>query len=250
MKKILVLGTSHVGAIKVGIDHHQSLSGPQFDYLALGSGPNFDSFYVADRLIAFPESKAKQIENAYGFKAFVALDDYDAVLFVHGSCRLCLELYSSDRRIPLLSRQVVREIAFRIDVPLYQSLAQVLDPSKLIFLGAPLIASSTRKSRYKPQLPVIDTPEDMSRAQRLAALIRDVCRASIDDPLRPSILLPPPHLLERHQFNTLDVNMRGGLSIRGQSKNPDAQIALDPRHGNALYGQAMGRLVLDYIDKC
>ena len=47
----------------------------QFDYLALGSGPNFDSFYVADRLIAFPESKAKQIENAYGFKSFVALDD-------------------------------------------------------------------------------------------------------------------------------------------------------------------------------
>ena len=80
--------------------------------------------------------------------------------------------------------------------------------------------------------------------------IRDVGRAAMDDPQRSSILLPPPHLLEPHPFNTFDVNMKGGLSIRDQSKNSDVQVALDPTHGNALYGQAMGRLVIDCIDKC
>ena len=249
MKSILIIGSSHVGAIKHGIDSLKTPEGIQCSYLAL-PGKAFPNLKVKGRDVTFPAKLSEYIEDLFGFKKCVCLDDFDRVVFVHGPSRLNIRLYSHDRRIPFLSAAIVKQIVTHIKVPLFQSLKAVLDPSKLIFLGAPLISSNAVMLKHIQQVPLFDDESDAARASFLVNSIRNICSATLLDQSTPSILLPPVHLLTSDQFNTLDTFIRRGLRVDGRQRGAaDPDFEIDMGHGNSLYGQEMGRLILDYVNQ-
>jgi hypothetical protein len=249
MKSVLIIGSSHVGAIKCGIDSMQAIGGVQCRYLALPK-KSFSGLKVKGGDVVFPPTLTKHIKDLFGFESSVCLDDFDRVLFVDGPSRLSIHLYSHDRRIPFLSAALVREIVTHIPAPLFQSLSVVLCPSRLIFLGAPLISSSAVKPNHLRRVPLINSELDASRASFLVNTIRNICSETLLDQSTPSILLPPPHLLTPDQFNTLDSFIRGGLRANGRQRGADdPDFETDMVHGNSLYGQEMGRLILDYVNQ-
>jgi len=248
MKSILIIGNSHVGAIKHGIDSLKTPEGIQCSYLALPQ-QHFGNLKVKGRNVTFPLELSEYIENLFGFKKCACLDAFDRVVYVQGLSRLSIDLYSHDRRIPFLSAELVKQIVTRINVPLFKSLNAVLDPSKLIFLGRPL-TSCVAKVRHIRQVPIIDDESDAVRASFLVKSIRNICSETLLDQSTPSILLPPPHLLTSDQFNTLDTFIRGGLRVNGHQRSAThSDFETDMIHGNALYGQEMGRLILDYVNQ-
>ncbi len=246
MNNILVVGSSHVGAIKHGFDSIETPSSLKLQYLASGN-KKFRKFTVSNKCLMFPEKDAERIRRLFGFNSYPCLDDFDKILFVAGKCRLSLSLYSSDRRIPSLSESIVREIVNNIDLDIYASLLNAVGPSKLIYLGAPLISSASHQKRHLNRVPLLD--QNNVSDYSLANCIRQVCHKTIENDAVPSILLPPQHLLAKHQFNTLDSYIRGGLRVHGGAREDghDADFNEDMGHGNSEYGKEIAKHVIDCI---
>lgn len=241
---ILVVGSSHVGAIKQGFDSIETPSSLKLQYVAV-PGKGFKELTVSNKRLMFPEKDAENIRKWFGLNSCPCLDDFDMILFVAERCRLSLDLYSSDRRIPTLSASVVREIVNNIDNCLFNSLLDAVGPSKLIYLGSPLVSTASHKKRHLNKVPLLD--QNNVSDYCLADCIREVCHRTIKDDAMPSILLPPQHLLAKHQFNTLDSYIRGGLRVHGGARadGHDADVNKDMGHGNAEYGKEIATHILD-----
>jgi hypothetical protein len=249
MINVLVIGNSHVGAIKQGIDTLPSSSTIEFTYLAL-PGARFKGLKLSGKNIAFPESEQRFIQNTFGVCDHLAVNKYDTLLYVEGPSRLSFHLYSSNRSVPHLSSALIEGIVKSIQRPLFNLLQTIVEPSRLIFLGAPLVSSYASAVKYQKYAPLIKTPGEFDRSCLLASLIRNICAKTILDESAPSILLPPSHLLTANQFNTLDAYIRGGLRVDGRPRDSsDPNFEDDMGHGNSLYGQEMGRFLLDYFNK-
>ena len=246
MNNYLIVGNSHVGALKQGFDCIETSKSANIVYVAL-PGSRFKRLTVSNRFLDYPEEDAEDIGNWFGIDRCPCLDDFDKILYVHGPCRLSLQLYSSDRRIPCLSLPVVREIFNDIRLPLFNSLLETVGPSKLIYLGSPLISTAARQAKHLYRVPLLN--QDNVTEYCLADCIREVCRRTADDDSMPSVLLPPQHLLAKHQFNTLDSYIRGGFRINGESREDghDTDFNEDMGHGNAEYGKEMATHVIDCL---
>ncbi|MBD2551084.1 hypothetical protein H6G65_16120 [Microcystis elabens FACHB-917] len=246
MKNILIIGSSHVGALKSGFDHIAIPSSLEVKYCAL-PGFRFSRLTVSGNYLLYPESDAGDMRNWFGFESFPCLDNFDKILFVHGPCRLQLSLYSRNRRIPKLSSPVVREIVNNIRLRLFASLLDAVGPSKLIYLGSPLLSNASFREEHLDRVPLLDQ-DDVSE-YCLADCIREVCHQTAEDATTPSILLPPQHLLVKHQFNTLDSYIRGGVRVNGISRadGHDADFNEDMSHGNAEYGKEIATHILDCL---
>lgn len=246
MNNILIIGSSHVGALKSGFDHIAIPSSLKIKYIALPAGL-FRHITVSDNYLLYPKSDAGYIRKWFGFESCPCLDGFDKILFVADRCRLSLNLYSENRKIPTLSAPIVREIVKNIQSPLYSSLLNAIGPSKLIFLGAPLLSSAAYQEKHLKRVPLLD--QDNLSEYCLADCIREVCHRTTEDDAMPSILLPPSHLLEKHQFNTLDTYIRGGLRVNGNARldGHDADFNEDMEHGNAEYGKEIAAHILDHL---
>ena len=206
MKNILVVGSSHVGAIKLGIDEVTSPGEFNFTYFAL-PGLRFLGFRVLDRNIVAPESEYEFLHHRYGHTS-VSLEDYESILYVDGPSRMSLSLYSNNRRVSLLSHAAIDEISKNFSSGLFNSLKSIVEPAKLYYLGCPLISSSSDNKNHLKNLPLLKTPEDISRSIKLSSMVRRICDKTIDDENSVSILLPPSRMLNKSQFNTLDNYMQ------------------------------------------
>ena len=247
MKNILVVGSSHVGSIKRGFDLIDLSSEIKFQYIAL-PGKKFRKFEVSNKCLVYPQGESKFIQEWFGIVSPPCLDDFYKILFVSDRCRLSLDHYSSDRTIPLLSYSIIHEIVHNVRSSLFLSLIRAIGPSKLIYLGGPLISSSAFENEHISRVPLLNN-DDAIKTSCLVGRIRKICRQSEEDETCPSFLLPPPHLLEKHQFNTLDAYIRGGVAIKGNSRAADSNdYVADMDHGNAEYGKEIARHVLGFLE--
>ena len=150
MTNILIVGNSHVGALRKGFNRIEVPTKIKLNYIAL-AGEAFHSFKVANHCLTYPEKQAARIRTYFKFNSCPCLDDFEKIIYVEGHCRLSLHLYSRDRRIPYLSASIVREIVHNIQSPLFLSILNAVEPSRLIYLGAPLISSAANESVHLNQ---------------------------------------------------------------------------------------------------
>jgi len=248
MKKILVIGNSHVGAIKKGIESLPSTSNLSFSYIAL-PGQRFAGFRLFKRNIVFPKQDQKFIRDTFGINEALSVDDFDLLLYVAGRSRLHFGLYSSDRRIPALSYAVIEKIIKCSSDPFYESIQATIEPSRLVFLGGPLKSSNIGNGGPRNlSIPMIETPCDTTRLLKLSSAIRKICETTVADRHSPSLILPPPYLLTCNHFNTLEKYLSGGLRVNGTERGGlGAKGNADMSHANYLYGQEMSRVIVDFI---
>lgn len=243
MIKILVVGSSHVGALKSGFDSLTLPNCYHVDYLALGAA-SFNLFSVEDGRICYPLNSSEFIRERFGFTKPPLIQDYKHIIYCNGPSRLSFSLFSANRHIPLLSKSAIREIVTNIDDPLYTQICRNVSSSSILYVGSPLKSESLSQAHQLKFKPLLDNDLDISRAASLVQFIRQCCieRCSANDPY--DILLPPPHVLCDHQFNTLDKYIRGGLRLKVVSRSSDNT---DMSHGNSAYGSEMSALILAHI---
>lgn len=245
MKNILVVGNSHVGALRKGFNCIEVPPQFKFHYIAL-AGRAFCSFKVINNCLTYPEKQAANIQALFKLNSFPCLDDFEKIIYVEGPCRLSLHLYSTDRRIPHLSKAVIREIVHNINSPLFLSLLNAVGPSRLIYLGAPLISSAANEGVHLNQVPLMDG--NSTSGHCLADCIRKFCLSTYEDDALPTILLPPSHLLDKNQFNTLECYIRGGIRVNGNSRSErSVDFEQDMGHGNLKYGKGIAEHLLNYL---
>lgn len=244
MIKILIVGSSHVGSLKSGFDSLTLPNCYQIDYLALGAA-SYNLLSVEDGRICYPASLNEFIKERFGIVMHPVIADYKYIIYCNGPCRLSFSLFSANRHIPLLSSSTIRDIVNNIDDSLYTQICSNVSSSSVIYVGSPLKSESLSQAHQLKFKPLVENMLDISRAACLVRIIRQCCFASCNTNHLFDILLPPPHLLCHHQFNTLDKYIRGGLRLKGVSRSSDH---VDMSHGNSAYGLEMSSLILEHIE--
>ena len=228
MKNILVVGNSHTSSILQGIRGNNLPDNVKFDFLALG-GIGFKNLKVKGKRIVTPQHLHERLEQRYGMSS-AHIDHYDSILYVAGLSRLNFSLYSSDRKIPKLSDVIIKIITTNIGQTLFDTLRSTTDPSRLFYLGGPLSMSNCTRDDTIQNRPLVKNSDDISYANKLSSKIRLLCENTTAASNHFSILLPPSHLLDKYQFNTLKEYMR-----------PDRV------HANEEYGKIIIPYILKHI---
>ncbi len=247
MKRILVLGSSHVGAIKKGFSMQSIPDNMKFDFIAL-PGKKFEFLKISNDKLQVPHRYLPFITRTFGLDELPRLDGYDYFLFCHGQSRLSFDLYSQTRKVPVLSKSVVKAIIAHVNLALFKQIVRSVEPSKVIFIGAPLISEESCKKQHLSRVPLISSETDMQDANCLANLIRQCCSESFESQ-GPSFLLPPAHVLTQHEFLTRKEFMRGGVRVDGRVREEamDTDFAEDVAHGNTKYGIEISKLVINRL---
>ena len=254
MRNVLVLGTSHVGALKQGLDqclHANANHSFGFDYAAVPL-KMFKKFTVVESVVRVPNGAIKALKKTYDHGDAIDVMKYDSIVFVHGLSRLDFSLYSSDRMISPLSEGLIREVALHPKEPsLFLDLLNNIPASKLIYIGSPLISEKTTKKKQLKRVPLLLKQSQRQKASEIASLIREACHDSLKDPSIPSYLLPPPEVLTSSGFNTLDQFIRGGVRYDGRVRtiDNDEDFEDDMVHGNSDYGKRMATVLLNYLEQ-
>ena len=152
MKKILILGSSHVGAIKQGFDlfesWNKSPSKFSLQYAAL-QGRFLKQLTISDLRINVPPHLVKALSKTFGSTEPIDLEKFDFIIFAHGPCRLSLSLYTDNRLLPPLSPSLIENIALFPSRPdLFLQLTKHFDPSRIIYLGAPLVSEKGKSKKH------------------------------------------------------------------------------------------------------
>lgn len=249
MKKVLILGSSHVGALKMGLDAIDPPSECRIDFACL-PGKHFYRFYLENGKLAYPDELAAKLAITQNPRIDLSLNSFDKIIYAHGPCRLSLGLYTASRSIPLLSRSLVRDVALLPLPPsLFVDLMSMLDPNRLVYLGSPLVAESASFQRFQHLVPMVDSESELLRARELSGQIREYCTLSLMDESRPAFLLPPEYLLTQSGFNTLDKYIRGGVRFDGTLRPVGVGVNFtgNMEHGNSDYGKAIAAILMAYI---
>lgn len=254
MKNILILGTSHVGALKQGLDQclpSKAKDSFGFDYAAVPL-KMFKKFTVVDSVVHVPKGALKALKKTYDHGDQIELMNYDSIVFVHGLSRLDFSLYFSDRMVAPISEDLIREIALRpIEPSLFLDLLINIPVSRLIYIGSPLISEKTTKKKQLKRVPLLLEQSHRQKALEIASLIRKACHDSLADSSMPSYLLPPPDVLTASGFNTLDHFIRGGIRYDGRVRTMehDDDFEDDMVHGNSDYGKRMAMVLINHLNQ-
>lgn len=236
--KILVLGTSHSGAIKLGLDKLLSEQFPtdqvQIDYACVGI-KNFQDFACSYGQLSHP--KAELVQKV-GVQFPLKLGTYDKIIYVAGANPLNLKYYLSRRNYSsesnLLSRSVVKNIVYNVagalrfnkNFYLLQNLKEKY-VKKLFIVPHPLISEETK-------------PEFIAQpiSQNIIDMIRNVSNLSLTKADVPSIVLPPEKLLSSCQQYTKKIYNQGGANVKGIERHSDFM------HMNGAYGEIYSKEIL------
>ena len=141
MKKILILGSSHVGAIKQGFDlfesWNKSPSKFSLQYAAL-QGRFLKQLTISDLRINVPPHLVKALSKTFGSTEPIDLEKFDFIIFAHGPCRLSLSLslslslYTDNRLLPPLSPSLIENIALFPRAP--RKINKALDSGVISFM--------------------------------------------------------------------------------------------------------------------
>lgn len=216
MKKILLLGNSHLGALKLGwdklnLDDKKVTRDCELEFLGAGN-PKFVHWRLDANGDIIDHNKKKQ-------SSVSKFCEYDSILLASMPCKLDLGQFCRTKSdaLPLLSESCIKSIVFNYSFSYMKNLVPSLLvdiirtlPNKVVFLGAPCRPFSKLRC-------------DVSRStgfDRIASIIRDLSVKSISNPDQISFVLPPVILLDEH----------------GVSTRPEFMRSVDDIHANADYG--------------
>lgn len=242
VKRVLVFGNSHVGAIKAGADL-LSQSGhlmPIFEF-AYVQNIHFDKVRLVESSLLLPEDPRVPnfYQSAWKRKASIDLRDYNYILISHGLSRLDPRLfYTRHNGISPFSQSLAKSIIHKGEVhSLFPSLGQ-LEFCKSIFLGAPPPSIAMPKLAYIKKL----SNHEKISIKTNSNLIRFICEESLLSSTGLGFWLPPEHLLSDLGNQTLLRYIRGGVEYSG---NPHSQ-STDHVHANGEYGRELLTSLLDH----
>jgi hypothetical protein len=247
MKKVLIFGSSHIGAIKNGLELFLKTNTSRFDYSFLGlPRQKFrTAFKIKHDLIYSTEMDVSQrIQQLFGFDRSVHLTSFGAIIYFDGPCLLDLSLYSSAGSVAPLSREVTKTIIYHCNLGYYFRCLQTAYPAnQLYYLGAPLKSQdAVNNPRLYKQPPTDIMMSSKHMFSALQATVRDVCDRSLKDKTQPNYLVPPPVLLDQTGFFTRREFMSEGARFDGRSRDLNDPNVL---HGNAEYG----KVIIEHLEK-
>lgn len=248
MTKILVIGNSHVGAIKTGLDLLPPPDCLDFDFIAL-PGTNYKLLNVIDGQFSVPERFEKFVCDTFSFQEPPSLGDYDFFLFCADRCRLSIDLYTDNREPPVLSESVIDAIIHNVKGHLYQQIADCSRPAQLVLIGAPLLSENAYQDKYLQRIPIVRSEQDIRNLEKLESLIRKCCDQSLQQAGTARFLLPPRHVLTQHGFCTDDQYIRGGIRVDGRKreKGKSRDFETNMRHGNERYGVEIAKILTAFF---
>ena len=240
MKKVLLVGNSHVGAFKHAFSLVNSPNSSlfEFDFVAFASR-KLATLSISESQLCiddWDESKTF-IQTASGISSHINLKPYDTIVFVGGETPIDISNYinfnNCNMSIPHFSTQVVEAIIsakFISKDSLLTQLGQHLSGhSHLVWVGKPPVIPNLTLSR-----------QDTLNCQDLSTKIRDTCsHLSYSGKTPFKFLFPKISVLNSHQFSLHESYCKGGLRFNGKARTPNnADYGLKD-HGNADYGKEM-----------
>ena len=248
MKKILVFGSSHVGALKVGLNNidKKYLENISFDFAAVPR-KNFHQIYLNNNKLNFPQEIIEKYSGVFGNIQFpIDLDKYDYHILVGAEILSPIEqLITSEKKFTYYSKNFIENyidnffylesITNKENKDQIHKLIKLLC-SKIIIIPTPLeVLSVKNKSKF-------DSIPNTKLIAKQINLIRSICDNVSEEKNKVSILLPPEKLLENNQLNTKHNYIRGGLKWNGNGHNRKRDV----RHMNPEYGK---EIMLSIINK-
>ena len=239
--KILIIGSSHSGAIKLGIERlrsNQYFPGNiDFNY-ACTPLQNFQKFNLSGNFLRHPKDETIQ---KIGLQFPLDLQKYDKIIYVEGKNPLEYRHYFSraDRyqRSILPSRSIVESIVLNVAGRHWNKKFRLLQDlkerysEKLFIVPHPLISEDA-----KPEVI------DRSIPTKLMNIIRNVSNLSLMKVDVPSIILPPEKLLSSCQQYTKRIYNKSGANILGK------EIRQDFMHMNGAYGEIYAKKILEALE--
>jgi len=239
MKKVLIVGDSHAGALKRGIDILRSEKHLNFevDFCAIGSRyGGFASLKISENRLMLPENHHELAGKIIYFvdKDEFLINKYDVIAVACAGpfpSPLDIRNYHCNGAL-LLSSELVSSIVFNLHR--YKKIVSelfCLFPEKLVIIGAPPpssleLSSTTIIERYQK-----------SSLVRLYGQILDCCSKTCHS-RTPKFLLPPKHLLAESLFQTKSKFMR---------KVPLGDNRFDYSHASEEYGVDVVKVLSDMI---
>lgn len=244
MKKILLVGNSHVGAFKSGLlrlQHQSSLGHIKFDFLAcrqpLDPRGGFNLIRLEKQsIITAPAEVIASAMQTSTIKMPVNIDVYDLVLILAGPCLLHPFLFYSEKpvAIPSLSNSLIRSILLcskdipvstrEINSPALVKMLRELTGNRIVYVGAPLPSVDSNLLAHFKQLD----EKNMTKMKKNSLSISCILRSDLF--AHQNIFIPDGELLNEYCFATNARFMRQGVRVDGVSTNPDM------RHANEEYG--------------
>jgi hypothetical protein len=246
MKKVLIFGSSHIGAIKNGLELFRKSNTSRFDYSFLGlSSRKFRRVFNIQHGLIYSRKRniRRTIKQLFGCNKLVHLTSFDAIVYLDGPCLLDLSLYSNTGSIAPLSREVAKSIIYHGDLGCYfRSLQTAYPANQLYYLGAPLKSQdAVNIARYNEHTPTEFMMSNKHMMSALQAAVREVCDSSLIDDSQPNYLVPPQVLLDQTGFLTRREFMSEGARFDGRTRELNDP---DVSHGNAEYG----KIIIDHLE--
>ena len=246
MKKILVLGNSHVGSLKAGFNNldEKYLENMSFHFAGI-AGPVFKTIYVKNNQLNIPEKFFKRFSGVFGNIQFpIDLDQYDYLVLVGAWIQSPIKMLINSRsEFTYYSKNLIENYINNFYLENHNSFTKDLINkltklfcSKLIIIPTPLSALSLQNESE------IDSIPKTKFVAKQINLIRSTCDNLSKEKNKVSILLPPEKLLENNQLNTKQDYIRGGLKWNANEHNR----VDDLNHMNSEYGR---EIMLSLIDK-
>ena len=244
MKKILVIGNSHVGSLKAGLGilDKKYLENMSFHFAAL-KGQIFLELYIKNNQLNIPEEHLKEFSGVFGNIHFpIDLDQYDYCVLVGAGIRSPIEtLIASNRKFTNYSKNLIENYIHNFYLENTRNKDLISKLTKLFGSKVIIIPSPLRVLPLEDESKVDSTTESKFVAKQIN-LIRSICDNLSKEKNKVSILLPPEKLLENNQLNTKQDYIRGGLKWDATEHNRKNDL----RHMNADYGR---EIMLSLIDK-
>lgn len=250
MKRVLFLGNSHIGALKLGFS--SSSHGFNAGFIAVPD-PGFNKGLILDaNVLNLPRmyerfcSGIDLFGNNSEKVCRVELDGFDYFVYVNGLSRLDPRLYyvfcktNAILNSPKLSKELLLKVLFNGNLAsekegsgktlsaLYSQLLNSFG-NKVFFLGAPL-QSSEILNKF--------TIESMNNVVCNSLAIRSIANESIHVDSMPNILLPPICLCDKSSIYTKMEFFKNSVNWNGQIKDSEIQ-KLDISHAGGSYGEIL-----------
>ena len=255
MKKILVLGSSHIGALKGGFDQLDGIKDCQFYFAGLG-GSRFYDLRVDGAKITCLRKSLSLFEGFSDVDTPIELGSFDKIVLVGTPSRAYPFLYYSTSTCSFVhSQECFRDIFYSIWTypvrlsgrsrisEMFRDLALSL-PEKIVFAGNPI-------PRDVPTLDALKSISDESFDQwsQVYLWMKEESIASIANESVPSIYLPDRLMLDiSGRFPLLKKEYFEGLmGIQGKKTLSGQKKSIDWVHANELYGRD---LLNDLVKHC
>ncbi len=236
MKKILVMGNSHAGAIKSAekqsLDHHSKFV---FEYACYAARALDSSFIKGEKFILRNWDEKKTFEEvSLEEDGSIILGKYDFIVLVGGVSPLAINHYLNHQNVlsPLSNELINSIITYGVikTIEPLEKLSSILKSNKVIYIGQPLPARGNQ---------IIYNENVLLHLSQLGKRIRSICKKTWNSLDTPSLVFPSEEVYESDLFAVKPEFVRAGLRFDGRPRKKSDSDYNVLNHGNYYYGESL-----------